>query len=139
VTDYRNSSYVRTLDPYLHDALQDLASKIGNVAKQTGSSLTGQPSAPPAPPAALSVAVANGVLTATITASPTPGVNYSLQFSTAANFTSPITINLGQSTAYMRPATANTYYWRCYATLGASAPSIMTYYGSQAAPTAVVE
>ena len=136
---YRNESHIQKIDPLLADALADIVQKLQNVASQVAANPTGTVSPPPTI-SALSVVASGGIFDIQIqdNSPVNRGINYFVEYSTAASFAQPHVVDLGASRSYRATWGNQTLYFRAYSQYPTSAPSATVYFGSSAAPTGVV-
>ena len=129
--DYRD----KIKDQFVKGSLDHLASQIQAVATQGNFSQHGKPKAP-SPPTSLQVGANNGLFAVTIVhPNAPPGTRWHIQYSTTPNFTSPVTIDIGESNNFELYRPNSTIYFRAAAKYLASDRSPWTYFGSAASPT----
>ena len=134
---YPNQAHIASKDRLVGEALDSLASQVQAVGKQANAKTTGSTAAPGAP-TALSISHASGFATATITdAKAIQGTAYLLEYSTTANFHSPVRIDNGISKTWSQYLAGKTLYFRVAATFYTSPQSPWTYYGKPTNPIAV--
>ena len=134
---YANQAWVRQHRYELGQAMDDIASQVQAIAKQTNAPTSGSQATPPVP-SALMVTAAAGFATAMVTNNQAPaGVNYTLQYSTSPSFSSPISVDLGTALTFHAYLHGLTLYFRVAARYATSALSGWTYFGTAAAPTSL--
>jgi hypothetical protein len=136
---YKNRQYILDKHPEIGEAFDDIVSQLQNVAGQSNANPNGVTD-PPISPSSLKVTAAQGIFDAQIIdRNPVQrGINYFLEYSDNPGFSSPHTIDLGQSRNHRVALGNNTLYWRAHSSYPTSARSAPVYHGSQASPVAVV-
>lgn len=127
-------------DPRLGETIRSIQNAINQHGTVSGVDPTAVYPTPDAP-SSLSVTAANGFFDAVITdANPVRGVEYWLEWSTEASFSTATTrqIHLVASRNWYGQLGNMTLYWRCFSQFPGSNPSGFTYFGTSAKPTAVV-
>jgi len=136
--DYRNRARIVGRDPMLGEALDDVLSRVNNVAQQVNANPTGKPPAPPQI-GALQVTGDGGGFHATITDG-TPvsrGVEYHLEYSTTPTFAQPHGFSLGPWRTHRGWVGAQNLYWRAYSQYPSGQASKPVYHGSAVDPLVV--
>lgn len=134
----RNLDYIRSKDPKLYEALEDLLQHHQNLAQQVNGNSTGQPGPPP-PISGLQVTANNGHFNAQIKdeGAVFRGVQYYIEHSESPNFTNPTVVHLGDSRSWDKFMGNTTRYFRAYSSYSSSPPGAPAYHGG-AIPTPVV-
>lgn len=134
---YQNQSTLQRRDRDLGGALDDLASQIQTLRSQGNFGSNGNP-LPPSTPVNLHVIASNGFVTATIThPNPPPGTVYRVQYATDANFTKPISVDLGEIPQFHSNMPGQALYYRAAAKFPASPLTPWVYFGASNSPTVV--
>lgn len=138
--NYANQSELQRRDHVLGAALDDLASQIESVRQQTNTGQSGVPAAPH-PVTTIAVKAAGGFASISLTHNNAPaGSQYLIEMSTTSNFQTGTTSQIDNGISLTHPPLylkGQTLYFRAAAKFAASAASAWTYFGGQAAPTAV--
>ena len=126
-------------DPYVREALDDLASQTQAIRTQGNFGAKGIVS-PPTAPAALSVSVsAAGIYTANVLhKNPPTGTRYVLQYSTSPNFSNPVSEELGANPGipitWQKSLPGQKLSFRVAAKFSASDLTAWVYFGTSASP-----
>lgn len=134
----RNLEYIRSKDPRLFEAFQDIIAQQNNVSQQINGNVTGQPQAPPNINK-LEVTAGNGHFSAAITDLSTVyrGIGYFLEHADNPQFTNPQIIHLGATRNWTGFLGNCTRYFRAYSAYASSPPSAPVYHGGNAQPQPV--
>jgi hypothetical protein len=122
----------------LYEALKSIQEAHNNVETQTNTNSQSQPNPPP-PIQALNVTAKDGIFHLSVTHQGEiyRGVNYHAEYSTNAQFTNPIPIDMGSSREH-RAALGNlNLHFRAAASYGISPPTRWVYFGGEAQPKMV--
>ena len=130
----RNLSFLRSIPEFgakLVEALQDITTRVSNVATQTNASPEAAQQAPPPQINALKIVAGGGVAHVQIVDNNSiyRGIQYHVQYATDPAFTSPITEHLGPSRDRRIPVGKRPLYWRAYSDYPTSSHSDPVYHG----------
>lgn len=135
----RNLPEIRSKDPKLHEALQDIIRAISTTAQQVNANPDG-PAQPPPQVNAIKVSGANGRFHVAITdqnSQLSRGVSYFVEHADNPQFTNPITVEVGASRNLDLSLGNVTRYFRAYSSYSTSDPSAPVYHGGSASPVPV--
>lgn len=134
----RNLEYLRSKDPRLFEALQDIIKNHANLAQQVNGNSSGQPLPPPSVGGML-VQAQNGHFQISIQDSGQiyRGIQYHVEHADNPHFINSHTVHLGPRRNENLFLGNTTRYFRAYSSYDSSPPSAPVYHGSQVQPIAV--
>lgn len=134
----RNLDEIRSRDPKLFEALQDIRNGIVAMQQQTNTNPQGEPVPPPAI-SSVSVKGRDGYAHVSITDNSNiyRGIRYFVEHADNPQFTNPIVVPLNDSRNAAIPVGNQTRYFRAYSSYSPTAPSAAVYHGDAANPIAV--
>lgn len=124
-------SHLKTLDPKLATAMDQVERAINHQADQANTDPTGAEQAPPSPISRMSVTEADGIHDIQITdnAPAYRGINYFAYYSQTPDFQNAHKIDMGASQNHRIYLGAGPYYWKSNHAYPSSPPSTDVYHG----------
>ena len=138
---YRNQAAIRSKNPEVAQALDDLAFYLENISNQANVDPHGSTVSPPPTINSLKVTAAQGVHEISINDNSAPvirGINYYVEHSTSPQFSAPHVLDLGSSRNHRVFLGNQTRFFRAYSAYPNSARSAPVYHGTETNPIPVI-